>query len=142
MSYMDAKVFFDTNILVYAFDQSVTGKREQAQSLIGQFGGARRLVLSTQILQELYVTLCKKGVQPLTPAEAAEIVSDFAEYHVVQVDKGLIKAAMQRHRDDAFSFWDALVVEAALHSGCSVLFSEDMQNGQQIAGLTIRNPFV
>jgi predicted nucleic acid-binding protein len=68
-------------------------------------------------------------------------VNDFAEFPLVQVDKVLIAKAMQRHRNREFSFWDSLVIEAALQANCDTLLSEDMQDGRIIHGLTIANPF-
>ena len=77
----------------------------------------------------------------LTKETAEEIVNDFAEFPLVQVDKAIILRAMKRHQSDTFSFWDSLIAEAALQSGCSQLLSEDMQNGLMIDSLTINNPF-
>lgn len=138
---MSDKAFFDTNILVYAFDNNEPEKSVISKQLIHDFGGDGNLVLSTQVLQELYVTLTKVGRSLLTQEEAGEIVNDFAEFPLVQVDKHIIARAMKRHRSKVFSYWDALIVEAALQSGCSQLLSEDMRDGLVIGSLTIRNPF-
>ena len=138
---MSDKAFFDTNVLVYAFDNGEPEKNAISKQLIHDFGGDGNLVLSTQVLQELYVTLTKVGRSLLTREEAGELVNDFAEFPLVQVDKKIISWAMKRHQSKAFSFWDALIVEAALQSGCSQLLSEDMQDGLVIGSLTIRNPF-
>ena len=93
------------------------------------------------VLQELYVSLSKMGKQALPAEEVEEIVNDFAEYPLMQVDKMIISCAMKRHQSKAFSFWYSLIVEAALQANCQILFSEDMQDGQQIGQLVIRNPF-
>lgn len=138
---MSAKAFFDTNVLVYAFDKNEPEKQAIAKRLIGQFGSDGQLIVSTQVLQELYVTLSKMGKQSLPAEEVDEIVNDFAEYPLVQVDKMIISGAMKRHQGKAFSFWDSLIVEAALQANCQILFSEDMQDGQQIGQLVIQNPF-
>lgn len=138
---MSAKAFFDTNVLVYAFDKDEPEKQAVAKRLIGQFGSDGQLIVSTQVLQELYVTLSKMGKQALPAEEVEEIVNDFAEYPLVQVDKMIISGAMKRHQSKAFSFWDSLIVEAALQANCQILFSEDMQDGQQIGQLVIQNPF-
>lgn len=138
---MNDKAFFDTNVLVYAFDKREPEKQAIAKQLLRDFGSEGRLVLSTQVLQELYVTLTKMGKQVLSSEDAEEIVNDFAEYPLVQVDRMVIAAAMKRHQSKAFSFWDSLIVEAALQANCSVLFSEDMQDSRQIGQLVIRNPF-
>ena len=138
---MSDKAFFDTNVLVYAFDSSEPEKSAISKKLIHDFGENGNLVLSTQVLQEFYVTLTKVGKALLTQQEAGEIVNDFAEFPLIQVDKNIISRAMKRHQSRAFSFWDAMIVEAALQSGCAQLLSEDMQDGLVIGSLTIRNPF-
>lgn len=138
---MSDRAFFDTNVLVYAFDRSEPGKSAIAKKLIHDFGRDGNLTLSTQVLQEFYVTLTKVGRSLLSQEDAAEIVNNFAEFPLIQVDKNIISRAMKRHRNKVISFWDALIVEAALQSGCSQLLSEDMHDGLVIDSLTIRNPF-
>lgn len=139
---MSAKAFFDTNVLVYAFDKSEPDKGAIARRLIRDFGTEGNLVLSTQVLQEFYVTVTKARKLMLPKKQAEDIVNDLAQFSLVQVDKDIIFRAMKRHQSDTFSFWDSLIVEAALQSGCSRLLSEDMQNGLIIDSLSISNPFV
>ena len=138
---MNDKAFFDTNVLVYAFDINEPVKSAISKKLVHEFGNDGNLVLSTQVLQELYVTLTRAGKALLTLEDAEEIVNDFAEFPLVQVDKNIISRAIKRHQSKVFSFWDALILETALQSGCSQLLSEDMQDGLKIDSLTIRNPF-
>jgi predicted nucleic acid-binding protein len=138
---MSDSAFFDTNVLVYAFDQSEPEKAAVAKQLVRDYGKDGSLILSTQVLQEFYVTVTKMGKVMLTREEAENIVNDFAEFPLVQVDRTIISRAMKRHQGKAFSFWDSLIVEAALQSGCSQLLSEDMQDGLVIDTLTISNPF-
>lgn len=134
--------FFDTNVLVYAFDRHDPEKQKRAQSLIGDYGSRGDLVISTQVLQEFYVTVTKKLASPINPVDAAGIVADLAEFPLIQVNKTLISRAIQRHRQGTFSFWDCMIVEAALQANCQILFTEDMQHGQQMGTLTLRNPFL
>jgi len=128
---MSDKTFFDTNLLVYAFDRGSLKKQAVAKRLISEYGSGGNLVLSTQVLQEFYVVTTKKLAKPLAKEEAAEVVEDLGEFPLGQVDKGIISRATDRHRAGEFSFWDCLIVEAALQSGCSLLLTEDMQNGRQ-----------
>lgn len=139
---MSDKVFFDTNVLVYAFDKSEPEKSTIAKKLIRDFGSKGNLVLSTQVLQEFYVTVTKPKKLMLAKEMAEDIVNDFAEFPLVQVDKEIVSRAMKRHQSNAFSFWDSLIVETVLQSDCSTLLSEDMQNGLIIDSLTINNPFM
>lgn len=138
---MSDKVFFDTNVLVYAFDTKEEVKSVIAKRLISEYGSKGNLILSTQVLQEFYVTVTRKGRSLLSKEAAEDIISDLAEFPLIQVDKTIISLAMKRHQSEAFSFWDSMIVEAALQSGCDILLSEDMQDGRQIGSLTIQNPF-
>ncbi len=138
---MTDKTFFDTNVLVYAFDKSESKKGAIAKQLIGKFGAEGNLILSTQVLQEFYVCVTRVGKSKLSLEEAESIVNDFAEFPLIQVNKNIISQAMKRHQSQFFSFWGSLIVEAALHSGCSQLLSEDMQDGLMVDSLTICNPF-
>lgn len=138
---MSDKVFFDTNILVYAYDRNEAEKGAVARQLIQEYGSDGSIVLSTQVLQEFYVTLTKMGKQMLTREEASEIVSDFSEFPLIQVNKDIIIHATKRHQSGAFSFWDSLIIEAALQARCSTLLTEDMQDGLVIDAMQIQNPF-
>lgn len=139
---MSDKTFFDTNVLVYAFDQADTGKNTVARRLIHDHGPDGNLILSTQVLQEFYVVVTGKLAVPLSPKSAFEIVVDFSEFPLIQIDRNLIARSMKRHQEGAFSFWDCMIIEAALQAECNLLLSEDMQNGRKIESLVIRNPFV
>lgn len=134
--------FFDTNVLVYAFDRHDDKKQKRAQALIRDYGSRGELVVSTQVLQEFYVAVTKKLESPVLPAEAAAMVADLAQFPLIQVDKTLISRGIQRHQQGEFSFWDGLIVEAALQANCQFLFSEDMQHGRQIGALSFQNPFL
>jgi len=139
---MSDKYFVDTNVLVYAFDSSEPTKQHIAQQLLETWGSAGNLTLSTQVLQEFFVTITRKLKPPLSPELAYELVENFAYYPLVQIDTKTILAAIQRHQSDNVSFWDALIIEAALLSDCSILLSEDMQAGLMIDDqLKIQNPF-
>ena len=134
--------FFDTNVLVYMFDMDAPEKKARAQSLLKEETAAGRAVLSTQVLQEFYVTVTRKLSVPLPSETAEEAVRNLAALPVVEVNADLILRAIKRARRASLSFWDALIVEAALSSGAGVLFTEDLQHGQGIEKLQIKNPFM
>jgi predicted nucleic acid-binding protein len=137
-----SRSFFDTNVLLYLFDKSVPKKKTRAQEVFSEEVEAGRAVLSTQILQEFYVNATRKLAEPL-PVEIAEAqVRDFARLPLVRVDEVMILAAIERNRSISLSFWDALVVEAALKAGAGRLLTEDLQHRQRIGGLTVENPFL
>ena len=137
-----SRAFFDTNVLLYLFDNSVPAKKAQAQEVFYDEVEAGRAVLSTQILQEFYVNATRKLAEPLSAEAAEEQVRDFARLPLVRTDEVMILAAIERHRSMSFSFWDALVVEAALRAGADRLLTEDLQHGQEIEDLTVENPFL
>jgi len=136
---MSARSFFDTNVLAYADDKATPAKQKVAIELVAKHRRARTGVLSLQVLQEYFVTATKK--LHIDPGIARRKVELLAEFDVVAPNLGDILAAIDLHRLHGFSFWDALVLQTAKQSGCSTLFSEDMQHGQEIDGVRIVNPF-
>lgn len=134
--------FFDTNVLVYLYDDDEPEKKARAQEIVEAEFDAGRVVLSTQVLQEFYTAVTRKLSSPLPSEVAEERVRDFSILPLVRVDVPMILAAIVRSRDLGFSFWDALIVEAALVGGAGTLFTEDLQHGQVIEGLRIENPFL
>jgi predicted nucleic acid-binding protein len=136
------RTFFDTNILLYMFDDDEPEKKNRALRLFDEEVNADRAALSTQVLQEFYVNATRKIKTPLTPERAAARVRDLSKLPLVQVDSALILAAITRCHEMSFSFWDALIVEAALKARAIRLLTEDLQHGQVIDGLRVDNPFL
>lgn len=134
--------FVDTNVLVYLFDRDSANKRKRARELVRAETKASRILLSTQVLQEFFVVVTRKFARPAKPDLAEAAVRGFARLPIVQIDPPMILAAAARSRRDALSFWDALIVEAALAGGAVTLYSEDMQAGRRFGALEVRNPFV
>lgn len=137
-----SRSFFDTNVLLYLFDASVPAKKALAQEVFSCEAEAGRAVLSTQTLQEFYVNATRKLDEPLPLEVAAEQVRDFSLLPLVRVDEAMIFAATERNRNMSISFWDALIVEAALRAGADRLLTEDLQHGQVMDGLRVENPFL
>jgi predicted nucleic acid-binding protein len=133
--------FVDTNVLVYAFDKSDTPKRRVAQQLITELMDEDRLRVSTQVLQELFVTLTRKVSRPCSREEALAVVEDLAAWPLMVVDYAAIRAAIEVAGQAKLSFWDALLVVAAARTGAAVLYTEDLNDGQEILGVRVRNPF-
>jgi predicted nucleic acid-binding protein len=138
---MKDRVFLDTNILVYLFDADAPTKQRQVREILSNPALRGRLILSTQVLQEFYVCVTRKLSVPLDPEEATQTVRDLAAWPIVQIDPPLILSGIARSRTEQLSFWDALIVEAALTGGAAHLYSEDLQDGRVIEGLQIVNPF-
>lgn len=138
---MKERVFVDTNVLVYLFDADNPVKQRLVQDLLSNRELRTRLILSTQVLQEFYVSVTRKLATPLDPEVAFQAVQDLAILPMVQIDPPLILLAIQRSRKAKVSFWDALILEAALTAGATLLYSEDFQNGAVYGGMRIANPF-
>ncbi|MGB8436138.1 MAG: PIN domain-containing protein [Burkholderiales bacterium] len=136
------RVFFDTNVLVYAFDSSAPEKQNRALDLFNVLALKGDAVLSTQVLQEFFVVTTRKLAIPLSSERAEEIVGQFAQLPTVVIDPDLILQAIRVTRAHQVSFWDALLIAAAKFAGATELLTEDLQHGQTIEGVRIVNPFV
>jgi len=134
------KAFFDTNILVYLFDTGAPAKQRRARELLTQHTLAGETLLSTQVLQEFYVAVTRKLATPLDLDTAYQAVRELAVMPAIRVDVPLILSAIQLSRSKRLSFWDALIICSALEGGASILYSEDMQDGQAFETLRIKNP--
>ena len=135
------KTFFDTNILVYAFDVGAPAKRKKAAQLLSERAAAGEVLISTQVLQEFYVAVTRKLAQPLAEESALAATRELTAFPTVNVDANLVLAAIRSSREHRISFWDALIIEAARSGGASVLYSEDLNDGQTFDGATVKNPF-
>jgi predicted nucleic acid-binding protein len=136
---MTARSFLDSNILLYTDSADAVAKQRRAIELLAEHRLARTGVVSLQVLQEYFVAATRKlAVDAGTARRKVEL---FANYHVVVLDVEDVLAAIDLHRLHRLSFWDALVVRAAKEGGCTVLYSEDLQDGRSIDGVRIINPF-
>ncbi|HEX4955982.1 MAG TPA: PIN domain-containing protein [Thermoanaerobaculia bacterium] len=139
---MIARLFVDSNVLVYAFDESEPAKQHLAQRLISSHGTEHKLVLSTQVLQEFYVNVTRKLKRPVPGPVALAAVERFASLQVKQITPATVLLAIRRHQAEQLAFWDALILEAALAARCQRLASEDFQHGRRYGDLVIENPFL
>ena len=133
------RCFVDTNVLIYLFDDDSPGKQARAQALFDE--ERDRIVLSTQVLGEFYVNVTRKLEEPLTPDAAAQALENFSQFEIQSVTAELVLLAVRRSRLSLLSYWDSLIVETARSAGAEILFTEDLQHGQEIDGLRIVNPF-
>ena len=138
---MNFKAFFDTNIFAYAFDRSNPEKKEKARALISQWMPSGNMVISTQVLQELFAVLTRKLKPGLSTSEAEEVLKSLLPLEIKIIDPEMIFQAIQILKEHNISFWDALIISAAVSSRCKVVFTEDLNPGQIIAGVRIENPF-
>jgi predicted nucleic acid-binding protein len=133
--------FVDTNVLVYAEDSEAKDKQRLARDLVLELWDLRDGVLSVQVLHEFFVTVTRKLKKPLTVGKARDIVDEYLTWNVVDNTGPMLLAAIDLQRHAKLSFWDALVVQAAITAGCDRLYSEDLNAGQRFGDLVIVNPF-
>ncbi len=136
---MALRSFLDTNILVYSDDGNAPKKKAKAKELIIKCIQQKSGVISTQVLQEYFSVVTRKF--RIDTGIARQKIEFFAHMDIIPIEYNLILTAIDVHQLHAISFWDALIVQAALASQCSVLYTEDMQHGLRIRGLEIVNPF-
>ena len=137
---MSVEHFIDTNVFIYLFDETAPDKRRRAERLVDRSLKNGSGCISYQVVQEtLHVLTRKLGARP----QSARLLLDdvLAPLWRVNPSRSLYARGLRLHAQYGFSFYDALIVAAALEAGCARLYSEDLQHGQQVDHLTIRNPF-
>jgi len=138
---MGAKIFVDTNILVYAYDLDAGIKYETANKTIAELWETQSAIISTQVLQEFYIILTKKIPKPLSANSVRGIISSYLAWEIVANDPKLILQASEIEESYKITFWDALIVAAAFSGNANTIFTEDLNHGQYIEGILINNPF-
>jgi predicted nucleic acid-binding protein len=138
---MIGPVFVDTNILVYARDAGESSKQPLAADVLRLLWETRRGRISPQVLQEYYVTVTRKLRPGLTKEAARDDIRALHAWQPVAPSAATFAKAWEIEDRAGFSWWDSLIVASALESRCTILLSEDLQDGQEIDSLQIRNPF-
>lgn len=137
--HVSAEVFVDTNILYYANTQSEDPRHALARDCVRDlWAEPGRAVVSVQVLQELHVNLVRKA--GLAPVQSAARVSHYLAWPVVDNDRLLLGAAFDVQQRWGLSFWDSLIVAAAMRCGARSLWSEDLSAGQQFGELVVVDP--
>lgn len=136
------RIFIDTNILVYAHDKSAGYKNKISQELITYFWNNKKGFISTQVLQEFYVTITKKVKNPLKKDIASLLISDLGRWYVYRPDANDIIEAINIQKKYDLSFWDSLIICSAIKSNCDAIMSEDLNNGQKYEEILVVNPFL
>lgn len=136
------RVFFDTNILIYEFDPRVVRKQRRAQDLVKQALDGGSATISYQVVQEfLHAMTAKFAISLSTRDLQAYLVHKLWPMCEILPSPSLYATALSVRDETGYRFYDALIVSAALLSGCSILYTEDLQAGRIVQGLEIRNPF-
>lgn len=133
------KCFLDTNLLIYAWDNTEPNKKNKILAFLNNIKKEFVPIISTQTLGEFYNVAVKKI--GLTKEQSYVICEEYSKiFPVYEITIENVLHAMQISKKTQFSYWDSLILAMAIDTGCSVLYSEDLNNGQEIEGLKIVNP--
>ena len=139
---MTELVFVDTNVLVYRFDTGKPEKQKAADAWVTRLWEIRSGRLSFQVLREFYVTVTRKLPNRLETGAARKVVHALLAWKPVACSDRLIGSAWEIEDRYSISWWDALIVAAAREQACTILLTEDLQDGQVLAGVRVTNPFL
>lgn len=135
-------VFVDTNVLLYSEDRADEAKNRAARAWLRVLWSRRCGRMSSQVLNEFYVNATRKLRPPMLAGDARAEVRRYQRWQPWVVDHATVETAWAVESRFGLSYWDALMVAAAVQQGCDWLLTEDLQHGQQIDGVRIVNPFV
>jgi predicted nucleic acid-binding protein len=138
---MTDAVFVDANVLVYERDSDQADKRARAAAWMEHLWRRRRGRLSTQVLNEFYVTVTQRLARPMAPEAARMVVRNLFTWHPVPLDRLVIEGAFSLQDRFRLSYRDALEVSAAQVAGCRYLLTEDLQDGQTFDAVQAVDPF-
>lgn len=136
-----SRTFVDTNVVVYRFDPADPRKQEIADAITPSAQGGP-LVVSTQVLIELYSVLTRKLHATVSIEEAQAVIADFAGVPTVPTDAALVRTAVALSRSAQLSIWDAMIVAAAQAGRCTRLLTEDLSHGTTYGSVVVENPFL
>jgi predicted nucleic acid-binding protein len=140
---MRDRFFLDTNIFAYSFDSNASAKQERARYLIVHGIKTRKAVVSYQVVQEFFNLALRKFSRPMNVAEAEQYLQTvFQPLLAIQSSSTLFSHALRLQDKRHLSWYDSLIVAAAIESQCTILYSEDMHDGHRLGELEIKNPFL
>ncbi|HEY5042825.1 MAG TPA: PIN domain-containing protein [Verrucomicrobiae bacterium] len=139
---MSARFFLDTNVLVYCFDETAPRKQRVAHALVREALEAHHGIISTQVIQEFFSVASRKFARPMDAA-ACRVYLDSVLSPLCEVypNVELYRQAINVREETGYTFYDSLIVAAALEAGCKAIYSEDLQHNRKLHGLEIKNPF-
>ncbi|HLZ93024.1 MAG TPA: PIN domain-containing protein [Candidatus Acidoferrum sp.] len=139
---MNARFFLDTNIFVYSFEQSSPQKSDRASELIRHAIRSRNGIVSYQVVQEFFNVAFRRFVRPMSAADAEQyLAATFRPLMAVNSSPALFVEAFRLSSGHSLSWYDAIIVAAAIEGEAGILYSEDFQHGQEFESLRIENPF-
>ncbi len=138
-----ARQFLDTNIFIYTFDLQAPDKAKRADDIISEALGTGTGMISYQVVQE-FIAVARKPFRTPMSFEQIERYWEVTLRPLLSIHSspGLFMRALDLARRDQLSWYDSLIVAAAIQGGCEVLYSEDLQHGRHFGDLVIQNPFL
>jgi predicted nucleic acid-binding protein len=134
-------VFVDSNVLIYARDRGTPSKQARAVEWLAHLWRESLGRTSTQVLSEFYVNVTRKIANPVAPDEAWQEVNTFFAWRPLPIGPELLARAREIERRWRLSWWDSMIVAAAQLQSCSILLTEDLQDGVVFDSVTVRSPF-
>jgi len=132
--------FADTNILLYAISRDAA--EQDKAKLANDILAGRELALSVQVLQEFYVQATRASrPDAISHSQAVRLIESFRRFPVQDLTTGIMMAALRTRQRFQLSYWDAAIIEASRAMGCTEVLSEDLNDGQDYAGVRVSNPF-
>ena len=138
---MTVRCFVDTNLFIYLFDRGEADRREKAIKTLSAIRSSGELALSFQVLNE-FQAVARRRFTDWPQTEMRAFIADLVPACTAPFGPDILPRAWEVQDQYGFSFWDALIVASAALANCRFLVSEDLQNGQQIGGCLVINPFV
>jgi predicted nucleic acid-binding protein len=140
---MSDRFFLDTNIFVYSFDRSAVVKSRKAAQLIRKALTTQKGIISYQVVQEFFNVALRKFSQPMKAADAEQYLGIvFRPLLGVHSSQAHYAEALHLQAKSGLSWYDSLIVSAAIQAQCDILFTEDLQHGQRFGTLQVANPFL
>lgn len=139
---MKGKFFIDTNIIIYSFDNNNTLKMEKARKIISEALSSSNGIISFQVIQEFINIATGKFKKKLSLSDTREYLTEVL-LPICEIFPGneFYMNALEIKERTGYSFYDSMIIQAALESRCNILYSEDLQDGFKLFELMIRNPF-
>jgi predicted nucleic acid-binding protein len=134
--------FIDSNVFVYLFDETDSAKRARARELVQAAVGSASYLISFQVVQEVLNVITNKLKVPVKARDALSFFEQvLAPLWQVMPSHELYRRSLQVKERYGYGYYDSLILAAALEAGCGRVLSEDLQDGQNIEGLKVVNPF-
>ena len=136
---MSDKIFIDTNLLLYSLDSFDQDRKKHSRSILKKISDQYTGVISTQVMQEFYVAATKK--LNADPVIIKGILTQLTNFEIISISPELVFSAIDCSILNRLSFWDALIIASAASAKCKEVWTEDLNHGQIILGVRIKNPF-